>query len=595
MQNDVQRDALSHKLSSFRPRLLAVGWDDAFIEASQREFDVIECFGESEVIRQLEPHTVAVLLLGPKLPPREAHRILAACHRQFPSGAAPTNILVGVGSAASLFQEFVDRDLVFYIARGPLTSEQLRPILLAASDRFRAKSQTNADTGATGLAITDLALEFCDRLTSQNDLPGMVETLVEAVQVLLDADRAQCLIYDGNSQILTAPGIAGTPDRVESAASGLLAFCARTGEGLCIDRVGGDPRFDAEADDPNGDGTARFLAEPVRATRGGAVAVISAVRNGDREPFSMEQVEQLQMLASCAAPGFNSVLAHDRIQATLEDRLRVTRGPDIYLKEALDQHNLSWQNDGDLLRTSAGWLRWAHWLTVAMLLAGLSFVSLAKIDEYATGPAIIRARNKLAVTANSAGLVRTVSVSAGDRVRAGDLLIQFFDPFGAAAPDRLRGVFTAPADGVISDLRVRKGQQVTAGDQLASIIDEGAGYEAIAMLPGSYAPLIQRNMSMTLKFAQYADSHETVPVERISEEIVGPREAARFIGPESADTLSLAGPVIVVRSSLGRSRFVSGGRSYAVRDGMTGQAEIRVRSEPMLLSLLPGLKELFRR
>jgi membrane fusion protein (multidrug efflux system) len=145
---------------------------------------------------------------------------------------------------------------------------------------------------------------------------------------------------------------------------------------------------------------------------------------------------------------------------------------------------------------------------------------------------------------------------------------------------------------MISDIRVRAGQEVAAGDQVANIVDEDAGYELIALLPGSFAPQLRSGMSVTLKLQGYPDSRETIPVDRVGGEIVGPREAARYLGKESAESLPVSGSIVIVRSTLRHAEFVAGGRALPYHDGMTGEAAVTLRSEPMIVSLIPGLRAL---
>src|SRR5439155_1671184 len=150
----------------------------------------------------------------------------------------------------------------------------------------------------------------------------------------------------------------------------------------------------------------------------------------------------------------------------------------------------------------------------------------------------------------------------------------------------------APDDGIVADLRVRAGQQLAPGDSVASNVDENAGYELIILLPGQYAPQVRPGMQGIFKVDGYPNSYEAITIDNVGSEIVGPREAARYAG--STDALTLAGPLVVVRSRLESRHFSAGGGSYAYRDGMTARAEVDLRSEPMIVSLLPGLKEFLK-
>ena len=90
---------------------------------------------------------------------------------------------------------------------------------------------------------------------------------------------------------------------------------------------------------------------------------------------------------------------------------------------------------------------------------------------------------------------------------------------------------------------------------------------------------------------RYAYQH--LVVDRVSDEIFGPAEARRILGPVAGDTVPLNGPVTLVEAALPGPSFSSQGRTYEFHDGSLGRAELRIRSEPILLTLIPGLKALW--
>ena len=75
--------------------------------------------------------------------------------------------------------------------------------------------------------------------------------------------------------------------------------------------------------------------------------------------------------------------------------------------------------------------------------------------------------------------------------------------------------------------------------------------------------------------------------------MLGPEEARRALGPGLADATPLSGPVVLVEASLPALKFTSDGREYPYYDGLWGQAEVRLRSEPILFALVPSLKALW--
>jgi multidrug resistance efflux pump len=210
------------------------------------------------------------------------------------------------------------------------------------------------------------------------------------------------------------------------------------------------------------------------------------------------------------------------------------------------------------------------------------------VDEFSTGPAVIRATRRIPVTTSEAGVVRTLEVVPGDHVRKGDVLAQFQSAAQSAATET---PLRAPATGVVSDLHLRAAQAVAAGEPVASILDETAGYDLIAFLPGNQAVQLRPGMQLELTPQGYADSRHAARIDRVGEQILSPREVAQYMG----EGIAVPGPVVVVRCHLASSQFHAMGSSYGYRDGMPAVAEVKLRSQPMIYSLLPGFKEAVRR
>jgi len=591
--SDNQRTALRNRLESAHPLVVILGID-AFPEADAiSSYRVVRVSGVEEIIRILDHDDVAVLLLGPGLTAKAARSILLRALAEFP-GNPTVNILIGVGPDAQLFQEFVDDDRLFYLARGSIGGGGLNSLVRAAVEHFHHKLDETRDIVASNPLLADEVLDFCVRISSQSDLATTAGLLVEAVRTSLKAERSQCLIYDPRRDVLCPGDPTVTQNRAESAASGLVGYVARTKEAVESNRLVDDARYDAEADNPEGSGSDRFIGQPILGSSGELIGVVTAVRSSESEPFSADGREVLEFLAASAGATFGLIMLQTRARAAIQERTRgVLHGTDLYRQEALDAQLGVWDQEGDLLRTSPPWLKRTHLVTLSVLVAGIMYMSLAKVDENATGPVVIRARDKIDVTAATAGLVGSVEVSAGDRVRTGDLLVRFHNPPGTTMLDMPK--VRAPEDGLVSDVRVRAGRRVDPGDQVISIVNEAAGYELIALLPGSYATQIQPGMVLVVKLKGYPNSHEEIRIDRVGDEIVGPNEAWRYAGVEGIDAVTAAGPVIVVRSQLRPLKFASGDRLYAYRDGMIGEGQVRVRSAPLIVSLLPGLKDILRK
>ena len=65
-----------------------------------------------------------------------------------------------------------------------------------------------------------------------------------------------------------------------------------------------------------------------------------------------------------------------------------------------------------------------------------------------------------------------------------------------------------------------------------------------------------------------------------------------MLGAEVADSLHLVGPVVVVHGRLATPEFVVDGKTYRYHDGMLATAEVPVRTERIIVALLPALRRL---
>lgn len=578
--DEAQRYALKRRLDLLQPVILTIGLDPTLTDACRTNFRVLESVGADGALSHFDREDIAVLVLGPLLKPVETCEILSRTNAEFP-GSCTVNVVLNADTAPELFQSFVDEDRLFYLARGSVTAAQLRSILIAAADRFQTKLEESQNAPAPPAGPDDRILEFCFRLSQQVDLASVGDLLVEAVEILIDAERAQYLIYDEDTETLWSKDRLTHLERRESAATGVVGYVARTSEAVRVDLAAEDPRYDGDTDNPTGAVDARFIAAPISGVGGDLAGVVSAVRDGQSRPFSDEDARRLKLLAACAAPTVSTILLQSRIEKLTAERAQsALNTSSLYRQEALDYQNRGSAKDGEALIALPIWLRRSNWVILAAIVVGLCYSILAKVHEYAAGPVLIRARNKITLTSETGGLVRSVEVPMGARVRLGDLVIRFYDVPGSTPLDRFKAQLRAPSDGVISDIRVREGQQVNPGDQVASIINEASGYELIALLPGSYAPQIRPGMSIVLKLQGYPESREVVPIETLGAEIIGPHEAARYLGRESTDALTVSGPVVIVRSQLLRSAFRAGERSYRYQDGMAGKQKSEFALNP---------------
>jgi hypothetical protein len=309
------------------------------------------------------------------------------------------------------------------------------------------------------------------------------------------------------------------------------------------------------------------------------------------------------------------------------------RDAGLYRPEAI-RHADGPSGGGRPLRLSRGWIDATFYLIVAMVIAALLFCTFGDIGQYARGPAMVRIEGRSSLTAATSGVIAEVHAVPGRSVKAGDVLVRLHDdaeraaldglelehrtalsellrdPSSTSARERIAALsrerellearlrereLVAPHDGVVSDVRIRGGQAVAAGEPLLTLAVPGGNATVVALLPGHARPQLQPGMKAHLELDGFARELVELEVESIGDEVIGPAEVARFLGPERADALEVSGPIVVVTAKLPADALVVDGHEYAYFDGMPGRLELRVHSESILTTLVPGLRELVER
>jgi len=97
-------------------------------------------------------------------------------------------------------------------------------------------------------------------------------------------------------------------------------------------------------------------------------------------------------------------------------------------------------------------------------------------------------------------------------------------------------------------------------------------------------------MQLRIELPGYGRASQRLRVDRVSAEVIGPAEARRALGPALADTLALAGPVVLVEASLPSAEFIVEGERFAYHEGMPARAEVRTDERTLLELLLPGTR-----
>jgi membrane fusion protein (multidrug efflux system) len=245
---------------------------------------------------------------------------------------------------------------------------------------------------------------------------------------------------------------------------------------------------------------------------------------------------------------------------------------------------------------------------------------------------VVRLGGRSDLTATADGTVSQVAVAPGERVEAGRLLVRFYGAREAAELARIDHEFElqlinrlrdpsdagpqqalislraerelarsnlaerevrAPVAGVVSDIPVRVGQHIAPGQSLLSITRGQSRPEVVAFLPGEDRPMLKRGMPLRLELQGYRYAYQHLVVDSVGDEVLGPAEARRYLGNEIADAVQFAGPVVKVEAHLISGTFESEGKVRRYHDGMLARAEVRIRSERVLVALIPALKAFF--
>lgn len=562
----------------------------------------------------------AVLCLGPLLSPIEARHLVSE------TGALV--LLTAAGPQPAMFQDLIDADRLFYLSPG-------EPSLLDLAALVRAALQRRRVGGAEAPAPEGLlrAVRAARRIAAQPDLASAGDLVQLAAGESVDADRIYCLIYDPAGELLWSrtAGLA-SEERHESPAVGLVSFVARTGRPVRVEHASGDPRFEREADDPLGERCGPLLALPVCAADSEVLAVLCAVRDPERAPFAAEDEAALALLAATVAPSLAQLALATRLEAA-SARDGEPRTAEVFREEALE-HHATGAREGDWLRLSPRWTTATFWLLVVLVAAFLLFALVSTVDEHSAGPAVVRLTGRTEVTASQAGVVTAVEVRPRDRVAVGDVLVRFQSAREAAElarierewelqlVERLRDlsanppaqalialraerdlararlderVVRAPRAGIVGDVRCRRDQHVAAGDILLSLSGTDSRPVLMAVLPGEHRPMLRAGMPLNLELRGYDHAPQRLIIASIADEVVGPEEAKRLLGPEVATAVPLNGPLVRVEAVFPGDSFEASGERYALHDGMWGAAEVPVRSESLLAALVPGLRAFMER
>lgn len=516
-----------------------------------------------------------------------------------------------------------DDERIFFVLSRQLPAADVAALVQSAvAERLLAAEEIESPAAAARL---QRVLALSSRFATRNDLASAASVAEDATSQLTRSDRSYCLFHDADSGSVWTES---EPAREGRAAMGLVGFAARTRRSCAVERAHEDPHYVAALDDPAGEGRERLLVQPVVGPDGQVQAVLVAVRLANRAPFAPEERELLATFAQKTGP----MMHHLALMVETEAVLRAEREQHdrLYRREALRAYGQAGHR-GDVVRISPTWIRWAYWVLLGLSVASVVYLCVGRVDQHSAGPAIIRLHARTEITAQSSGALVSVEVAPGERVQADQLLARLDDSEARASvqqlqrefDDQLRRRLLDPADaaamqsvftlrgqlasartvldqrqlrasraGIVSDIRIRPGQHITVGEIVLSLLDEADDRHVLALLAGADRPQLHPGMVLRLEIAGYRYAYQDLVIDWISDEVIGPNEVRRYLGPQVGDALVIAGPVVLVRARLPGRSFVADDETYQYHDGMLATAEVAVRAEPIIVTLFPFLKRI---
>jgi len=302
----------------------------------------------------------------------------------------------------------------------------------------------------------------------------------------------------------------------------------------------------------------------------------------------------------------------------------------VFRKEAIE-HYVGQRMEGDVLRFDMRWLTWTYRIVGAAGIAAVLYIVLFDVNEYAAGQAFIRVEGRRALMNAHGGTVEAVNVQPGEHVKEGQTLVTLTahaeegelkrasaefslhlaqllrDPSDRSAKQSLASLrprrdqakqiararfIRAPYAGVITDVRARQGQHIEAKSVVVGIAPLDAEFSLVCVVPGDYRPMLKKGQDVRFALDGYKFEYRSVKVESVGEEVIGPVEMKRFLGPEIAEAFPIDRPSVLVRGKLPVRTFQADGQTYNYVEGLTAKVDISVRREPIIVVLIPALKAL---
>jgi multidrug efflux pump subunit AcrA (membrane-fusion protein) len=562
-----------------------------------------------------------IVIVGRWLADMPGEQLLAA-HTQAPDHRPLVTFLLADATGETAPIDDTQIPVFYRLVRG-MAGSRVCELLAQASAVLPPQPPREPDP-----AFAALVGEHARRIGAEAEPDAAARAAIAAVIALVGADRARCLYCDEESGLVWSGATA--EDAPESPVSaGIAGFAVRAVAGVVVPHAADDVLYRAEIDNPDGTGRERLAAQPVAGPDGHVHAVLIALRDETRPPFSHVDLDKLEALASAWAPYVLQLSMRVEAEEILGDRL--DRGPsDMFRQQAIMSLVRRGQR-GDVVRVHPGWVRSAYWLVLGSLAAALTYAALAQIHQYAEGAAVIQFTGRSDLIAHEAGTIASLDAVRGQSVVENQVLARLHDaeqvgqlrtletefesklvaylqsPTDPAVKQALgqtrsardsarisveSRTIRAPHAGVVKQVLVRNGQRVEPGTVVLSLVENNSteGLKLLAFLPGDERPRLRAHQPLRLTLPGYRGARITSEVRAISE-VLGAAEArARFLGDRLGDSFPLTGTVVVVEARLESAEFESDNERFQLHDGMVGLAEVQLQSRSLIQSLIPGLR-----
>lgn len=247
--------------------------------------------------------------------------------------AGDNSVVRAAGVGRPDHASLTDTHLISQILTHRLSPEDIEGILVALSA---------SDHGDVVAKVGDLLrrvsalMGVCNRIADVLSLDLLLQRLIEIITETLKADRSTLYLHDHETGELFSRVAQGglTQDIRFPSSAGIAGSVFTSGQGLIIDDVYADARFNQEFDRKTGYRTRNMLCTPLWNKKHEIIGV-SQVLNKAGGPFNADDMAMLEAITTQAAAALENAQLHDRVEKARreeEQMLEVTNAISTELK-----------------------------------------------------------------------------------------------------------------------------------------------------------------------------------------------------------------------------------------------------------------------